>query len=82
MLQSHVPYLSSRALELSLALVSAVNIRSLMKELLLFLASCPVELRAHTTSGIFLAADRYCGLVMLSTCLSDLKLPVFTALVF
>lgn len=48
-----------RALELSLALVSAVNIRSLMKELLLFLASCPVELRAHTTSGIFLAADRY-----------------------
>ncbi|KAL2097143.1 hypothetical protein ACEWY4_006350 [Coilia grayii] len=48
-----------RALELSLALVSAVNIRSLMKELLLFLSSCPPDLRAHTTSGIFLAADRY-----------------------
>ncbi|XP_012690727.2 AP-1 complex subunit gamma-like 2 isoform X2 [Clupea harengus] len=48
-----------RALELSLALVSAVNIRSLMKELLLFLSSCPLELRANTTSGIFLAADRY-----------------------
>ncbi|XP_063074594.1 AP-1 complex subunit gamma-like 2 isoform X2 [Engraulis encrasicolus] len=48
-----------RALELSLALVSAVNIRSLMKELLLFLSSCPVDLRSHTTSGIFLAADRY-----------------------
>ncbi|XP_076149871.1 AP-1 complex subunit gamma-like 2 isoform X2 [Alosa pseudoharengus] len=48
-----------RALELSLALVSAVNIRSLMKELLLFLSSCPLELRAHTTSGIFIAADRY-----------------------
>uniref|UniRef100_A0A673XHH8 Adaptor related protein complex 1 subunit gamma 2 n=1 Tax=Salmo trutta TaxID=8032 RepID=A0A673XHH8_SALTR len=45
-----------RALELSLALVSAVNIRSLMKELLLFLSSCPPELRAHTTSGIFNAA--------------------------
>uniref|UniRef100_A0A673XPY9 AP-1 complex subunit gamma n=1 Tax=Salmo trutta TaxID=8032 RepID=A0A673XPY9_SALTR len=48
-----------RALELSLALVSAVNIRSLMKELLLFLSSCPPELRAHTTSGIFNAAERY-----------------------
>ncbi|XP_062337288.1 AP-1 complex subunit gamma-like 2 isoform X1 [Osmerus eperlanus] len=48
-----------RALELSLALVSAVNIRSLMKELLLFLSSCPPELRAHTASGIFNAAERY-----------------------
>ncbi|KAM6948393.1 AP-1 complex subunit gamma-like 2 [Aplochiton taeniatus] len=48
-----------RALELSLALVSAVNVRSLMKELLLFLTSCPPELRAHTTSGIFNAAERY-----------------------
>ncbi|KAJ8336573.1 hypothetical protein SKAU_G00377930 [Synaphobranchus kaupii] len=48
-----------RALELSLALVSAVNIRSLMKELLLFLSCCPPELRSHTTSGIFNAAERY-----------------------
>lgn len=49
---------SSRALELSLALVSASNVRSMMKELLLFLSSCPAELRAHATSGIFNAAER------------------------
>uniref|UniRef100_A0A673KXL3 AP-1 complex subunit gamma n=1 Tax=Sinocyclocheilus rhinocerous TaxID=307959 RepID=A0A673KXL3_9TELE len=49
----------SRALELSLALVSAVNIRSMMKELLIFLSTCPPELRSQTTSGIFNAAERY-----------------------
>lgn len=49
----------SRALELSLALVSASNIRSMMKELLLFLSSCPPELRSHTASGIFTAAERW-----------------------
>ncbi|XP_068461004.1 AP-1 complex subunit gamma-like 2 [Clinocottus analis] len=48
-----------RALELSLALVSASNVRSMMKELLLFLSSCPAELRAHAASGIFNAAERY-----------------------
>uniref|UniRef100_A0A4W6CRC7 AP-1 complex subunit gamma n=1 Tax=Lates calcarifer TaxID=8187 RepID=A0A4W6CRC7_LATCA len=48
-----------RALELSLALVSASNIRSMMKELLLFLSSCPPELRAQAASGIFYAAERY-----------------------
>uniref|UniRef100_A0A673AEF3 AP-1 complex subunit gamma n=1 Tax=Sphaeramia orbicularis TaxID=375764 RepID=A0A673AEF3_9TELE len=45
-----------RALELSLALVSASNIRSMMKELLIFLSSCPLELRAQAASGIFNAA--------------------------
>uniref|UniRef100_A0A8B9HCC8 Adaptor related protein complex 1 subunit gamma 2 n=1 Tax=Astyanax mexicanus TaxID=7994 RepID=A0A8B9HCC8_ASTMX len=45
-----------RALELSLALVSAANIRSMMKELLLFLSTCPPELRSHAASGIFNAA--------------------------
>ncbi|KAK9539384.1 hypothetical protein VZT92_004494 [Zoarces viviparus] len=48
-----------RSLELSLALVSASNIRSMMKELLLFLSSCPPELRSHAASGIFNAAERY-----------------------
>uniref|UniRef100_A0A8C9XV85 Adaptor related protein complex 1 subunit gamma 2 n=1 Tax=Sander lucioperca TaxID=283035 RepID=A0A8C9XV85_SANLU len=48
-----------RALELSLALVSASNVRSMMKELLLFLSSCPAELKAHAASGIFNAAERY-----------------------
>uniref|UniRef100_A0A668AH30 AP-1 complex subunit gamma n=1 Tax=Myripristis murdjan TaxID=586833 RepID=A0A668AH30_9TELE len=51
--------LLSRALELSLALVSAVNIRSMMKELLLFLSSCPPELKAQAACGIFNAAERY-----------------------
>uniref|UniRef100_A0A8C4HN74 AP-1 complex subunit gamma n=1 Tax=Dicentrarchus labrax TaxID=13489 RepID=A0A8C4HN74_DICLA len=48
-----------RALDLSLALVSASNVRSMMKELLLFLSSCPPELRAQAASGIFNAAERY-----------------------
>ncbi|KAK0149037.1 AP-1 complex subunit gamma-1 [Merluccius polli] len=48
-----------RALELSLALVSAINIRSMMKELLLFLSTCPPELKSHAASGIFNAAERY-----------------------
>ncbi|XP_017276375.1 AP-1 complex subunit gamma-like 2 [Kryptolebias marmoratus] len=48
-----------RALELSLALVSASNIRSMMKELLIFLSCCPPELRAQAASGIFNAAERY-----------------------
>ncbi|XP_069020468.1 AP-1 complex subunit gamma-like 2 [Embiotoca jacksoni] len=48
-----------RALDLSLALVSASNIRSMMKELLLFLSSCPPELRSQAASGIFNAAERY-----------------------
>ncbi|XP_047224329.1 AP-1 complex subunit gamma-like 2 [Girardinichthys multiradiatus] len=48
-----------RALELSLALVSASNIRSMMKELLIFLSSCPPELRAQAAGGIFNAAERY-----------------------
>uniref|UniRef100_A0A3Q3DJ58 AP-1 complex subunit gamma n=1 Tax=Hippocampus comes TaxID=109280 RepID=A0A3Q3DJ58_HIPCM len=48
-----------RALDLSLALVSASNIRSMMKELLVFLSCCPPELRAEATSGIFHAAERY-----------------------
>ncbi|XP_062284567.1 AP-1 complex subunit gamma-like 2 isoform X1 [Scomber scombrus] len=48
-----------RALELSLALVSASNIRSMMKELLIFLSSCPAELRSNAASGIFNAAERY-----------------------
>ncbi|XP_058251719.1 AP-1 complex subunit gamma-like 2 [Hemibagrus wyckioides] len=48
-----------RALELSLALVTAANIRSMMKELLTFLSTCPPELRSNTASGIFNTAERY-----------------------
>uniref|UniRef100_A0A674MSE8 AP-1 complex subunit gamma n=1 Tax=Takifugu rubripes TaxID=31033 RepID=A0A674MSE8_TAKRU len=47
----------NRALDLSLALVSASNVRSMMKELLVFLSSCPPDLRSQTASGIFNAAE-------------------------
>lgn len=55
---SALSHLCSRALDLSLALVTASNIRSMMKELLIFLSSCPPDLRAQAASGIFIAADR------------------------
>uniref|UniRef100_A0A668AL24 AP-1 complex subunit gamma n=1 Tax=Myripristis murdjan TaxID=586833 RepID=A0A668AL24_9TELE len=67
-----------RALELSLALVSAVNIRSMMKELLLFLSSCPPELKAQAACGIFNAAggdvrdETVPNLIQLITTASDL----------
>ncbi|XP_017326855.1 AP-1 complex subunit gamma-like 2 [Ictalurus punctatus] len=48
-----------RALQLSLALVTAANIRTMMKELLAFLSTCPPELRSNTASGIFNTAERY-----------------------
>lgn len=48
-----------RALDLSLALVSPSNIRSMMKELLNFLSTCPSELRSQAAGGIFTAAERY-----------------------
>ncbi|XP_034038598.1 AP-1 complex subunit gamma-like 2 isoform X1 [Thalassophryne amazonica] len=58
-LKDHDASVKRRALDLSLALVSASNIRSMMKELLLFLSSCPLELRAPAASGIFYVAERY-----------------------
>ncbi|XP_078393925.1 AP-1 complex subunit gamma-1-like [Cetorhinus maximus] len=48
-----------RALELSLALVNATNVRGMMKELLNVLDDCGPELKADCTSGIFLAAEKY-----------------------
>ncbi|XP_067884438.1 AP-1 complex subunit gamma-1-like, partial [Heterodontus francisci] len=48
-----------RALELSLALVNAANVRGMMKELLKVLDDCGSELKADCTSGIFLAAEKY-----------------------
>ncbi|XP_076018315.1 AP-1 complex subunit gamma-like 2 [Genypterus blacodes] len=58
-LKDHDASVKKRALELSLALVSPTNIRSMMKELLLFLSSCPPELRSQAACGIFNAAERY-----------------------
>ncbi|XP_072363696.1 AP-1 complex subunit gamma-1-like [Scyliorhinus torazame] len=48
-----------RALELSLALVNATNVRGMMKELLNVLDDCGSDLKADCTSGIFLAAEKY-----------------------
>ncbi|KAI5103905.1 AP-1 complex subunit gamma-like 2, partial [Silurus meridionalis] len=48
-----------RALDLSLALVTAANIRTMMKELLAFFSTCPPELRSSAASGIFNIAERY-----------------------
>lgn len=48
-----------KALDLSLALVNAHNVRSMMKELLPFLDNCPPELRSDCASGVFLAAEKF-----------------------
>ncbi|KAJ0180313.1 hypothetical protein K1T71_003717 [Dendrolimus kikuchii] len=48
-----------RAMELSFALVNGQNIRSMMKELLLFLERSDAEFKAHCSSAMVLAAERY-----------------------
>ncbi|XP_049866721.1 AP-1 complex subunit gamma-1 isoform X4 [Pectinophora gossypiella] len=48
-----------RAMELSFALVNSSNIRSMMKELLVFLERSDAEFKAHCSSAMVLAAERY-----------------------
>lgn len=48
-----------RAMELSFALINTQNIRSMTKELLLFLEKADSEFKAHCSSGMVNAADRY-----------------------
>ncbi|KAM3961866.1 adaptor protein complex 1, gamma subunit [Aphomia sociella] len=48
-----------RAMELSFALVNGQNIRSMMKELLTFLERSDAEFKAHCSSAMVLAAERY-----------------------
>lgn len=48
-----------RALELSFALVNTNNIRTMMKELLLFLEKADPEFKAQCSSNIVLAAERF-----------------------
>lgn len=68
---------SRRALDLSLALITAANIRTMMKELLAFLSTCPLELRSNTASGIFNTAERYRYITKHSpcTCATDCHAP-------
>ncbi|XP_037869117.1 AP-1 complex subunit gamma-1 isoform X5 [Bombyx mori] len=48
-----------RAMELSFALVNGQNIRGMMKELLAFLERSDAEFKAHCSSAVVLAAERY-----------------------
>ncbi|XP_063821532.1 AP-1 complex subunit gamma-1 [Ostrinia nubilalis] len=48
-----------RAMELSFALINGQNIRSMMKELLLFLERSEPEFKAHCSSAMVLAAERH-----------------------
>ncbi|XP_075220682.1 adaptor protein complex 1, gamma subunit isoform X2 [Lycorma delicatula] len=48
-----------RALELSLALVNGNNVRTMMKELLIFLEKADPEFKAQCSSNIMLSAERY-----------------------
>ncbi|XP_041977726.1 AP-1 complex subunit gamma-1 isoform X3 [Aricia agestis] len=48
-----------RAMELSFALINGQNIRSMMKELLAFLERSDAEFKAHCSSAMVLAAERY-----------------------
>ena len=48
-----------RAMELSFALINAQNIRTMTKELLLFLEKADQEFKAQCSSGMILAAERY-----------------------
>ncbi|KAI5634656.1 non-SMC mitotic condensation complex subunit 1 domain-containing protein [Phthorimaea operculella] len=48
-----------RAMELSFALINGQNIRSMMKELLVFLERSDAEFKAHCSSAMVLAAERY-----------------------
>ncbi|KAK9877381.1 hypothetical protein WA026_017778 [Henosepilachna vigintioctopunctata] len=48
-----------RAMELSFALVNSQNIRTMMKELVTFLEKADAEFKAHCSSNIVLAAERF-----------------------
>lgn len=48
-----------RAMELSFALINSQNIRTMTKELLLFLEKSDAEFKAQCSSGMILAAERY-----------------------
>jgi len=49
----------SRAMELCFALINGNNIRSMVKELLLFLEKCDPEFKADCSSSLVLAAEKY-----------------------
>ncbi|XP_060528823.1 AP-1 complex subunit gamma-1 isoform X2 [Cylas formicarius] len=48
-----------RAMELSFALINSQNIRTMIKELLVFLEKADPEFKAQCSSGIVLAAERF-----------------------
>ncbi|CAF1070638.1 unnamed protein product [Adineta ricciae] len=48
-----------RAMELCFALINSNNIRTMISEMLEFLATCETEFKADCTSNMFLAMDRF-----------------------
>ncbi|CAF4145058.1 unnamed protein product [Rotaria socialis] len=48
-----------RAMELCFALINSNNIRTMINEMLTFLATCEQEFKADCTSNMFLAMDRF-----------------------
>ena len=48
-----------RAMELCFALINGNNIRSMVKELLLFLEKCDPEFKSDCSSSLVLAAEKY-----------------------
>uniref|UniRef100_A0A452H174 GAE domain-containing protein n=1 Tax=Gopherus agassizii TaxID=38772 RepID=A0A452H174_9SAUR len=53
------PALQRRVLDLSLALLSGANIRTMAQELLGFLETCPPAMKPPCASGLLLAAERF-----------------------
>jgi hypothetical protein len=47
-----------RAMELCFALINSNNIRTMINEMLTFLAACEQEFKADCTSNMFLAMER------------------------
>ncbi len=47
-----------RAMELCFALINSNNIRTMINEMLTFLATCEQEFKADCTSNMFLAMER------------------------
>ncbi|XP_043351880.1 AP-1 complex subunit gamma-like 2 isoform X2 [Dermochelys coriacea] len=53
------PSIHRRALDLSLALMTGANVRTMTQELLGFLETCPLAMKPPCASGLLLAAERF-----------------------
>lgn len=53
------PSILRRAVDLCFALINEQNVKGTMRELLIFLESCPTEFKADVSSNIVIAAEKY-----------------------